>query len=450
MSKTVVVGAGRSGIGAAEYLVSHGYDVVITDSRPKLDDQVKARLAALLPLVVCGSHPFSLLDECHELVLSPGVSTSLPFVVEAARRGISVVGELELAHRVLRYKCDGSIILAITGTNGKSTTTDLTSHLFRAANISSVACGNFGVPMIDALDSSLSHTRFILECSSYQLETVRSFHAEAAVILNLTQDHLARHGNMDNYRDIKMRVFQHQSEKDLQLTPMFDNGLDGFYLGNGRNARFGWNRPHGIGTWCDSNGNLWLKNDHGVHLLIHRSKLVIPGDHNVENAMAASMLASYGGVELEEIREGLCTYTGLAHRIMLCGERNGIKVYNDSKGTNVSATVTAINSLPGPLVVILGGQDKGASYEPLRQAIKDKLRGLIFLGEAIPKLEHDLGDLPHKSFYDFDLAVESALDLAASGDRVLLSPACASFDQFCDFEERGEAFETIVKSWILR
>jgi UDP-N-acetylmuramoylalanine--D-glutamate ligase len=181
--------------------------------------------------------------------------------------------------------------------------------------------------------------------------------------------------------------------------------------------------------------------------LIPRSQLLIPGDHNVENALAAAVLASHGGAGLDAIREGLRTYPGLAHRIVLCGERDGIKAYNDSKGTNVDATLTAIRALPGPLVLILGGQDKGSSYAPLRQALEGKLRRLVFLGEAIPQLERDLGDLPHTTVEPFDQAVAAALALAKEGDQVLLSPACASFDQFRDFEQRGERFEALVREW---
>ena len=450
MSRVVVVGAGRSGLGVTEHLVKLGKNVTVTESKPRLDEQVAVRLAELSVPSVCGSHPFSLLSECEELVISPGISLTSPFVAEALRLGIPIVGELELAHRALRGRGDESIILAVTGTNGKSTTTDLLAHLFRVANIPSVACGNLGIPLITAMNCGVPRMRYALECSSYQLETVRAFHAEAAVILNLSPDHLSRHVTIENYRDIKMRIFQHQSAEDLQLAPMCDSMLDGFFLGNGRNARFGWNCPDGFGAWCDGYGNLWLKNDDGAHLLIHRSQLIIPGDHNVENAIVAATLANHGGAGLEEIREGLRTYAGLAHRIMLCGERNSIKVYNDSKGTNVSATMMAIKSLPGPLVLILGGQDKGVGYQLLRQAVAGKLRSFVFLGEAIPQLERDLGDLPHRSVCCFDKAVDVAFELAMEGDQILLSPACASFDQFRNFEERGEKFETMVRDWVAR
>jgi len=447
MGRIVVVGAGRSGMGAAEHLARAGKDVVVTESRPSPDPLVTARLAELSVLGVWGSHPLTLLDGCEEVVLSPGVSPSMPFALEAARRGIPVIGELELAHRALRARADGSIILAVTGTNGKSTTTDLTAHLLKAAELPVAACGNLGTPLITAMEGAKPATVYALECSSYQLETVREFHAEAAAALNLTPDHLARHGTLEAYRAAKVRIFQHQVPDDLRLTPMADPGFEAIAPGQGRSARFGWDFPDGPGAWCDAHGTLWLKDEWGEHPLVNRSQLLIPGDHNVENALAAAVLAGHGGADLEAIREGLRTYPGLAHRIVLCGERNGVKAYNDSKGTNVDATLTAVRALPGPLVLILGGQDKGTGYLPLRPALEGKLRRLVFLGEAIPQLERDLGDLPHTTLQPFDEAVEAALGLARPGDQVLLSPACASFDQFRDFEQRGERFEALVRAW---
>lgn len=449
MSHVVVVGAGHSGLGVVRHLVKAGKAVVITDNNPNLDYTVKNKLESLPVTYICGSHPNYILDQCSEVILSPGVSLQSKFALEALRRGINVIGELELAHRILRSRNDESVILAVTGTNGKSTTTDLTAHLLKTSKLPSIACGNLGVPLITAIEQSKPKTRFALECSSYQLETIQTFHAEAATILNITPDHLARHKTMEAYKKIKMRIFQHQTRQDLQLMPIINLDFTMEHCGHGHIATFGWSRPtNDTGVWCDSNGNLKLKNKSGEHFLAHRSQLSIPGDHNVENAMVAAMLAHYGGAELEAIYKGLCNYPGLAHRIMLCGERNGIKVYNDSKGTNIDATITAINSMSGPLVLILGGQDKGVSYKPLRQVLKDKLRVLVFLGEAIEKLEQDLGDLPHVSIRNFDLAVDKALSLAKMGDKVILSPACASFDQFNNFEERGIRFEEIAREWI--
>ena len=447
MGRVVVVGAGRSGLGAVEHLVKAGKDVVITDGRNEPDAPTVARLSALGVLAVWGAHPLTLLEGCEEVVLSPGVAPSLPLAQEALRLGLPVIGELELAHRALRARDPQAMILAITGTNGKSTTTDLLAHLLKASDIPAVACGNLGTPLITAMEGAEPGTRFAVECSSYQLETVRDFHAEAAAALNLTPDHLARHGTMEAYRAAKVRIFQHQTEADLRLSPLGDGEFEAQAPGQGRSARFGWDCPDGPGAWCDEHGTLWLKDAFGEHPLIPRSQLRIPGDHNVENALAAAVLAGHGGAELDAIREGLRTYPGLAHRMAFCGERDGIRVYNDSKGTNVDATLTGIRALEGPLVLLLGGQDKGSSYAPLHKALAGKLRQLIFLGEAIPQLERDLGDLPHTAVQPFDQAVAAALAAAQPGDQVLLSPACASFDQFKDFEARGDHFQKLIKAW---
>jgi UDP-N-acetylmuramoylalanine--D-glutamate ligase len=447
MGRIVVVGAGRSGLGAAEHLARAGRDVVVTESRPEPDPQAAARLAELSVPCVWGSHPLTLLDGCDELVLSPGVSPAVPFARAAAERGIPVIGELELAHRALRERKDGSVLLAITGTNGKSTTTDLVAHLLKACELPAVACGNLGTPLTAAMEGAAPGTRYALECSSYQLETIRDFHAEAAAVLNLTPDHLARHGTMDAYRQAKVRIFERQGPADLRLTPLADPAFEALAPGLGRSARFGWEAPDGPGAWCDEHGTLWLKDEWGEHPLVNRSQLRIPGAHNVENALAAMVLARHGGADLEGVRIGLKSYPGLAHRMVLCAERDGVKAYNDSKGTNVDATLTAVRALPGPLVLLLGGQDKGTGYLPLRAALEGKLRRLVFLGEAIPQLERDLGDLPHDTIRPFDEAVAAALALARPGDQVLLSPACASFDQFENFERRGERFEALARAW---
>jgi UDP-N-acetylmuramoylalanine--D-glutamate ligase len=447
MSRTVIVGAARTGLAAAGFLARQGREVVVTDSRV---EPVQATVEALADLgVPCiwGGHPLSILDDCESVVLSPGVRPSIPFVQEAMARGIPVQGELELAHEALRARGDGARILAVTGTNGKSTTTDLLAHLLVASGLPARACGNLGTPLIEALEGAAPGTRFALECSSYQLETVSRFYAEGAALLNLTPDHLARHGSMAAYLAAKLRIFGHQGGADLCLLPAAEP-LGSAAPGGGRVAHFGWGEPVSPGAWCDPSGELWLGAPTGErHPLVHRDALRIPGDHNVENALAASSLAFHGGATLEGLRAGLASYPGLAHRIALCGERDGIRAYNDSKGTNVDATLTAIRALPGPLVLLLGGEDKGTSYAPLRAALAGKLRLLVLLGDAIPNLERDLGDLPHVSIWNFDAATAAALAAARSGDQVLLSPACASFDQFRNFEHRGEHFEGLVGAW---
>ncbi|WP_243320827.1 UDP-N-acetylmuramoyl-L-alanine--D-glutamate ligase [Geothrix sp. SG200] len=439
--RTVVMGAGRSGLAAVRFLASQGRAVVLTDSRPGPDPALELELARAGIPGVWGSHPESLLDHCGELVISPGIPPSTAFVAAAISRGIPVIGEVELAHRALRDRRDGSRVLAVTGTNGKSTTTDLVAHLLKAAGLPAVACGNLGTPVMEAVTAGTQGAVYVVELSSYQLETVAAFHAEGAAFLNLTPDHLARHGTLEAYRRAKLRIFERQTADDLRVVPVAHPEWWQDAPGDGRTACFGWTECE---AWCDAGGHLRL---HG-EVLLHRDDLRIPGDHNVENALAAALLARHGGADVEAIRQGLRTYPGLAHRIAFCGEKAGVRAYNDSKGTNVDATVTAIRALPGPLVLLLGGTDKGASYGPLREVLDGKLRRLVFLGEAIPQLTRDLGDLPHEVVPVFDEAVRTALTLAHPGDQVLLSPACASFDQFDNFEQRGERFESLVKAWL--
>jgi len=447
MGHVVIVGAGNSGLAVARHLADAGILSVMTDTNQHPAQDVLAKLAEWGVPGVWGSHPMTLLDSASEVVLSPVVNPKIPFVQEAKHQGISVIGELEFAHRVLRIKDPTATVLAITGTNGKSTTTDLTAHLLKTGELPAIACGNIGLPLLDAVDSATPGTRFVIECSSYQMETIRDFKAEAAAILNLTPDHLARHGSMDAYLKAKLRIFERQSSKDLCITPKNADFLVDFSP-PGYRATFGWGHIEGQGAWCASDGNLYIIDDMGtVTELIHRSQLLIPGDHNVENVLAAIILATHGGASIDAVRCGLRTYPGLAHRMAFCGERDGIKVYDDSKGTNVDATLIAIRALPGPLVLLLGGEDKGSSYAPLREALEGKLRSLVFLGDAIPMLERDLGDLHHYTYLGFDEAVNKAFAVALPGDQVLLSPACASFDQFKNFEERGRRFEYLFHEW---
>jgi UDP-N-acetylmuramoylalanine--D-glutamate ligase len=444
---TVIVGAGKSGLAVAKHLANSGSPFLLTDSNPNPDQELISQLAQWDAPGVWGGHPSTLLDIASEIVVSPVINPKIRFVQDALQRGISVIGELELAFRALRSKDASAMILAVTGTHGKSPTPDLAAHLLRAGGLSAVACGNIGFPFLEAVDNAEAGTRFVVECSSYQLETIRQFKANAAAILNLTPDHLARHGTIEAYLAAKLRVFERQSLADLCIAPANADFLSAFEP-LGQQALFGWKNIKDRGAWCNQAGDLIVRDGQGkTTTILNRSKLLIPGGHNVENALAAILLAMHGGASFDAIRECLQTYPGLAHRLAFCGEKNGVKAYNDSKGTNVDATLTAINALPGPLVLLLGGEDKGSGYNPLREALDGKLRRLVFLGDAIPMLERDLGDLPHSSLPAFDDAVNEALLLAQPGDQVLLSPACASFDQFKNFEERGERFELLFRQW---
>ncbi|MCL1893203.1 MAG: UDP-N-acetylmuramoyl-L-alanine--D-glutamate ligase [Holophagaceae bacterium] len=448
MKHTIIVGAGKSGLAVARHLFANGVPSVLTDSNPNPDKNLLSQLAEWEVQGFWGSHPITLLDNANEVVLSPVINPNIPFVQEAIRRGIPVIGELELAHRVLRAKDPTAIILAITGTNGKSTTTDLTAHLLKSDGIPAIACGNIGHTFLDAVNSAESGSRFVVECSSYQLETVHSFRADGATILNLTPDHLQRHGTMTAYLKAKLRIFERQVQTDLSIIPS-NADFQTPASPCSQMAKFGWHSIEGQGAWCDQEGNLLFRSaDEVITNLINRSELLIPGDHNVENSLVAILLATHGGATVSALRLGLRTYPGLRHRLAFCGEKDGIRAYNDSKGTNVEATLTAIHALNGPIILLLGGEDKGSSYCPLINALDGKLKQTIFLGDAIPMLVRDLGNLPHYICKDFDGAVARAFELAIPGDQILLSPACASFDQFKNFEARGERFEYLVNEWI--
>ncbi|MBI4913559.1 MAG: UDP-N-acetylmuramoyl-L-alanine--D-glutamate ligase [Acidobacteria bacterium] len=447
MTRFLVIGAGRTGLALARHLRRSGEEVILNDRRQRPNPELEETMTAWGIPGVWGQHPLSLVEACDHILLSPGVPPDLPLLQAARIRGLPVEGELEFSHRLLRQRDPGARILAVTGTNGKSTTTDLLGHLLRTAGIPSKACGNLGIPLIEAAEEAGPGTVYALECSSYQLEGVQGFRAEGAALLNLTPDHLARHGTLSAYLEAKLRVFLNQGEGALRVLPASRQDLVAQIPGRGRTCLFGWGHPSGPGAWCGPDGVLRVVEDRPEDIL-HRHELRIPGDHNVENALAAVLLARHAGASLESLREGLRGYPGLAHRIAFCGERNGVRIYNDSKGTNVDATVTAIRALPGPLVLLLGGQEKGSSYAPIREALGGKLHCAVFLGDAIPGLERELGTLPHRSIPAFDEAVRAALAMARPGDQVLLSPACASFDQFENFEARGERFEALVRGWV--
>ena len=302
MTRTVIIGAGKSGLAAARHLLAKGEDVVLNDRRSDPGRRMEIDLAALGIPGVWGRHPEALFEDCRMVVLSPGVPPSLAFLDAVRKRGVPVLGELELAHRELRRQDPSAKVLAITGTNGKSTTTDLTAHLLRASGLPSVACGNLGTPLIEAIEGAAAGTVYAVECSSYQLETVDSFHAEAAALLNLTADHLARHGTMERYLEAKQRIFRWQGPSDRRILPAAAPALALGAPGSGTTLPFGWGPSTEDGAWCDQ-GRMILREGGKDFDLGPRDELRIPGDHNVENALAAALLARHGGASLPALRD---------------------------------------------------------------------------------------------------------------------------------------------------
>ena len=381
----LVVGLARSGMAVAEMLRSHG-EVLLTDSgNPPV------------PGAFLGVDGVELLDRVSCVVKSPGVPREAPVVVEALRRGIEVHGELELAWRLLPQP-----FVAVTGTNGKTTTVELLGAIWRAAGLPVAVAGNVGTPLAALVGTVASDSTVICECSSFQLEDASEFAPECAVLLNIEPDHLDRHGDLDRYRALKMKLFAHSPEHVVMPEDLLDDPFD---LGEVR----------------------------------------LRGEHNRFNARAAALAAEAMGVPREAVRAALASFAGVPHRLEEVGAFGGVLAVNDSKATNVAAAVRGIEAFDAGVRVILGGSLKGDGFEGLRSALSSRARAAYLIGEAAERLEADLsGACELLRCGTLERAVAEAVKEAEPGEVVLLSPACASFDAFRDYEERGDRFRDLV------
>jgi UDP-N-acetylmuramoylalanine--D-glutamate ligase len=425
----VVAGMAKSGLGAVEVLLKHGARVRAIDSHP--DEVMRARLAPL-GVELIEQTPQAFLD-ADLIVLAPGVP------VDVVPPGAPpVIGEVELAG----YYLQGPTI-GITGSNGKTTTTALIGHLLRESGIACQVGGNIGTAPTAMIDTSRPDQWNVLELSSFQLETIHEFRARVAVCLNVTQNHLDRHGNLKNYADAKARLVETQDE-------------DGFAVLNRDNAitaAFAMRTQANI-VWFSmrnavSPGFFLLESQifgtDGILMDIHEIRL--RGMHNVENVMAAAAACRLAGATPDQIRSAVMTFQGVEHRIEFVRKLDGVDYYNDSKATSVDATLKAIDAFPGGLWMILGGKDKGSDYSVLREPLREKAHAALLIGAAAGKIASQLeGALPLIVSGDLAAAVETARERANAGDTVLLAPACASFDQFRSFEHRGDVFKQIVNA----
>ncbi len=440
---TLVVGLGRSGLSAVRVLRALGAGVVVADSRP--EPPGLASLTREHPEVAMhlGGFDTALFEVAGRLVVSPGVALDTPAVKAAAGRGIEVMGDVELFARLARVP-----VAAITGSNGKSTVTTLLGLMARRAGRSVAVGGNLGTP---ALDLWLAHEApgarepvdlYVLELSSFQLETVASLDARVATVLNISPDHMDRYEDVEGYARAKARIFAGRgrmviNRDDALVAAMArpDRPQTGFTLGSPRGRDLGVVERGGQ-AWLGRAGEPWLA----------AAELGIGGTHNLANALAALAMGDALGLEREAMLSALREFTGLPHRSQLVLERDGVRWVDDSKGTNVGASVAAIGGVAGPVVLIAGGDGKGQSFEPLARALQGKARAVILIGRDAPLLEVALrGVAPLHAAPTLEAAVERAAGLARSGDCVLLSPACASFDMFSGYEERGRVFADAVR-----
>jgi UDP-N-acetylmuramoylalanine--D-glutamate ligase len=432
----VVVGLGASGVSAARLCLRRGARVLGTDAKPRAALGASAlALEAEGAKLSVGANDEAAILSADLVVVSPGVP-SFPALDAAEKKGIPVLGEVELACRELAHPAP---IVAVGGTNGKSTTTTLVGELLAASGKKVFVGGNLGEPLAEHVDERFDVV--VLEVSSFQMERVDRFHPHVALLLNVTADHLDRYPSMDAYAAAKGNAFLRQEESDVAVVPYGDAVcLREARRGKGQVRTFG-----GPGSDVEVTEDAIL--DHEASVSYARSLLRISGGHNALNAAAAIAAVTPFGVSPETVREVLARFEGLAHRMVLVGESRGVRFYDDSKGTNVGATVAALANVVEPkAVLVAGGRDKGGSYAPLVAALADKGRAVVVLGEAKEAIAKAVGStLPVFVANDMEDAVRLAAAAAQPGDAVLLSPACSSFDMFKDYKERGDVFAAAVR-----
>jgi UDP-N-acetylmuramoylalanine--D-glutamate ligase len=441
----LVVGLGRSGLASARFLKKHGAFVIGFDE--KAEEQFKEEkndAQKLLDEIYYCEIPDEFIDRVQLVIVSPGVPLSKRPLVLAHKKGIEVIGEIELAYRF----CKSKNIVAITGTNGKTTTTTLVGEILKKQYEDVVVCGNIGLPFIDTIETSSEDTIFVLEISSFQLETIKYFKPKVGCILNITPDHLNRHLTMENYTKAKMRIFENIDEMGYTVLN-YDNNItrDLIGLAKGNVIVFSKTKTQFENVVFVENDVIYFTFEGKTHEVMKKDEIFIPGQHNLENALAAISCTLPFGIEKDTIEQVLKTFRGVEHRIEFVAEINGIKFYNDSKGTNTDAAEKALNAFENPIILIAGGYDKGESFEKFASLVAKKVKKVFLLGQTKQKIASELERIGYKNFElvsTLKEAVRKSFECAQNGDIVLLSPACASWDMFENYEQRGRMFKEYV------
>jgi len=443
--RVLVIGFAVTGVPLVKALNTLGADIIVNDlrSREELNDSIK-QLEGIKVDYYLGKHPSDLneLGKIDLAVISPGIPLYIPFVKEIEREGIELIGEIELAYRFLK-----GTIVAITGTNGKTTTTALTGEIFRNANKSTYVVGNIGVAAISKALETKEDDYIIMEISSFQLESCVNFHPHIASVLNITPDHLNRHGNMENYADIKFSIFKNQNPMDFSIINYDDKiCYRKSKLLNNKLVYFSRLSQLEQGVFV-KDGFIAIKEQDKEIKVIDIKDIKIPGAHNVENALAATAMSYYSGIGIDVINKTLKTFKGVEHRIQYVDTINGVKFYNDSKATNINSTIKAIEAVSTPIILLAGGMDKGDDFDLLFESFQDKVSNMFVYGETGPKIiecAKRYGFTSITSVKSLEEAVTNANKISTEGDSILLSPACASWDMYKNFEERGKEFISLV------
>jgi UDP-N-acetylmuramoylalanine--D-glutamate ligase len=440
--RVLVVGLGKSGVASALFLQVRGAHVTVSDT--KSPDQLKEEIPLLLDhgiAVETGGHGERTFRGQDLIVVSPGVPYDAPPLVQARLQGEPVIGEIELAAENLA----GSII-AITGSNGKTTTTTLVGEILAGAGVTTLVGGNIGTPAISLVERATRESVCVLEVSSFQLETIKTFRPKVAVILNITPDHLDRHRTFDAYVNAKARIFENQQGSDFAVLNEDDETC--LKLADVVKAPLFWfsrKKEVGQGAFV-SDGRILFRDAHGQAEILLVSEIPLKGAHNVENVLAAVCTAALMGCRPEQIRKAVASFKAVEHRIEYVATIHGVEYYNDSKATNVDATIKALESFPKNIHLILGGKDKGSPYTVLRDLLHERVKRVYTIGAAAAKIEAEIqGATEVVHAETLENAIKRAHAVAQPGDVVLLAPACASFDQFKSYEHRGRLFKDVVK-----
>jgi UDP-N-acetylmuramoylalanine--D-glutamate ligase len=441
--RVLVVGLGRSGVASAMFLHSRGARVTVSDS--KAEGQLRSEIPALLDkgiTVETGGHGERTFRDQDLIVISPGVPYDVPQLVQAREMGVPVIGEIELAARFLQGE-----IIAITGSNGKTTTTTLVGEILEHGGYEVLVGGNIGTPAISMVAESTPTTWIVLEISSFQLETIQRFRPKISAILNITPDHLDRHRSFETYVAAKARIFENQTGDDWTVLNADDPVCEA--LAARTHAAGGWfsrKKQIAIGAFVLEKKICWRSRGKDEEVM-PVSEVPLKGSHNLENVLAATAIAKLAGCETQKIREAVGNFRAVEHRLEYVATINGVDYYNDSKATNVDAAIKALESFPANIHIVLGGKDKGSDYSVLKNLLRERAKRVYTIGAAAEKIEAQIaGSAPSERTHTLEAAVRRAADLASPGDVVVLAPACASFDQFENYEHRGRVFKEAVRA----
>jgi UDP-N-acetylmuramoylalanine--D-glutamate ligase len=449
--KVLVVGLGRSGAASAIFLQEHGAKVIVSDS--KSEAQLQRDVPALLDRgisIETGQHGERTFRDQDLIVVSPGVPSDQPQLQHARSLGIPVIGEVELAFRFLQGK-----VLAITGSNGKTTTTTLVGEVLAKSGKKTLVGGNIGTPVISLAAQSTPESFVVLEISSFQLESIQQFRPWIAAILNITPDHLDRHHTFQAYVDAKLRIFENQRSgagEDQQAGDFAvlnaDDPTCAGLKDKVKSSLLWFSRKQRVESGAFLSGDQVIFRRNGQEQpVLSRSDIALKGEHNLENVLAAVCMTMVAGCAPQQVRQGVKEFRAVEHRLELAATIHGVAFYNDSKATNVDATVKALESFPGNIHIILGGKDKGSDYSVLNPLLRERVKRVYLIGAAADKIAaqvRESAELVRSG--TLERAVRQAFDAAGPGDVVLLAPACASFDQFENYEHRGRVFKELVHS----